>query len=63
MPTEDGAAKTVLGHLENEGPFGDHSIATSNRADLRAAIAALRLSNWKQEGFDTIVIATAWTKA
>lgn len=57
MPTADGVAKTALGHLENEGPFGDHSIATNNRADLHAAIAALRLSNWKQEGFNRIVIA------
>jgi ribonuclease HI len=72
MRTLDGAANVVSGRLENQGPFGDHSIATSNRAELRAAIAALRLSGWKQEGFGTIVIATdstyvldgatAWTK-
>jgi ribonuclease HI len=28
--------------LENEGPFGDPSPQTSNRAELRAVIAALR---------------------
>ncbi|SPJ81865.1 uncharacterized protein FTOL_09270 [Fusarium torulosum] len=58
MRTPDSGANVVSGRLENQGPFGDHSIATSNRAELRAAIAALRLSDWKQEGFGTIVIAT-----
>ncbi|KAI1359445.1 RNase H domain protein [Xylaria arbuscula] len=46
------------GRLENQGPFGDPSIQTSNRAELRAVIAALRLRRWSGEGFRTIVIAT-----
>ncbi|KAI1132414.1 ribonuclease H-like protein [Nemania abortiva] len=44
--------------LENEGPFGDPGIQTSNRAELRAVIAALRFRAWDGEGFKTIVIAT-----
>ncbi|KAJ3580272.1 hypothetical protein NPX13_g301 [Xylaria arbuscula] len=46
------------GRLENEGLFGDPNIQTSNRAELRAVIAALRLRRWSGEGFRTIVIAT-----
>ncbi|TGJ82976.1 hypothetical protein E0Z10_g5804 [Xylaria hypoxylon] len=46
------------GRLENKGPFGDLSIQSSNRAELRAVIAALRLQHWTSEGFNTIVIAT-----
>ncbi|KAF4993686.1 hypothetical protein FDECE_13343 [Fusarium decemcellulare] len=48
----------VSGRLEEKGPFGHDSVATSNRAELRAAIAVLRLSNWQAEGIDSIVIAT-----
>lgn len=48
----------VSGRLENKGPFGDDSVATSNRAELRAAIAVLRLCDWRGEGFDSVVIAT-----
>ncbi|KAH6649480.1 hypothetical protein F5144DRAFT_607639 [Chaetomium tenue] len=46
------------GRLEEKGPFGHESVVTSNRAELRAAIAALRLRDWKQDGFDSMVIAT-----
>ncbi|KAI0532380.1 ribonuclease H-like protein [Xylaria digitata] len=46
------------GRLENKGPFGDPSIQSSNRAELRAVIAALRLRHWTGENFNTIVIAT-----
>ncbi len=46
------------GRLEDKGPFGDNSVLTSNRAELRASIAALRLSDWRAEGFNNIVIAT-----
>ena len=46
------------GRLEDKGPFGHDSVATSNRAELRAAIAVLRLCDWRGEGFGTIVIAT-----
>ena len=59
-PTRGGGSSSymVSGRLEDKGPFGDHSIATSNRAELRAAIAALRLRDWRGQGFDNIVIAT-----
>ncbi|KAK4233584.1 hypothetical protein C8A03DRAFT_47913 [Achaetomium macrosporum] len=53
-----GAGDSAFGRLEDKGPFGDDSVATSNRAELRAAIAALRLCDWRIEGFDSIVIAT-----
>lgn len=46
------------GRLEEKGPFGDVSVATSNRAELRAVIAALRLCDWGRKGYKSIVIAT-----
>ncbi|KAI1452531.1 hypothetical protein F4805DRAFT_26772 [Annulohypoxylon moriforme] len=48
----------VSGRLELKGPFGDESVATSNRAELRAAIAVLRRNDWRADGFTSIVIAT-----
>ncbi|KAG9254524.1 ribonuclease H-like domain-containing protein [Emericellopsis atlantica] len=47
------------GRLEMRGPFDD-SIReqTSNRAELRAIIAALRFHEWADESFRTLVIAT-----
>lgn len=64
--------RVVAGRLEEMGPFKHPHPATSNRAKLRALIAALRLNNWKKEGFTSITIATdsvyvvsgatAWTK-
>ncbi|KAI8946031.1 ribonuclease H-like domain-containing protein [Xylaria longipes] len=57
-PGFGGQPSTVSGRLENAGPFGDPSIQTSNRAELRAVIAALRFRAWDGEGFKTIVIAT-----
>ncbi|KAK0741956.1 hypothetical protein B0T21DRAFT_360446 [Apiosordaria backusii] len=53
-----GPEQLVSGRLENEGPFGGAQVATSNRAELRAAIAALRLCDWRADGFDNICIAT-----
>jgi len=50
--------KTIACRLENAGPFGDPGIQSSNRAELRAVIAALRFRNWAGEGFSTVVIAT-----
>lgn len=44
--------------LENKGPTGEPHTQTSNRAELRAVIGALRFRYWKGEGFDTLVIAT-----
>ena len=46
------------GRLEKKGPFGDDGLQTSNRAELRAVIAALRFRYWPGEGFTTLVIAT-----
>ncbi|KAK4147295.1 RNase H domain protein [Dichotomopilus funicola] len=49
----------TAGHrLEKKGPFGDDAFQTSNRAELRAAIAALRFRHWPGEGFECLVIAT-----
>ncbi|KAK8058998.1 RNase H domain-containing protein [Apiospora phragmitis] len=51
----DGVAQ---GRLEAKGPFGDDAIQSSNRAELRAVIAALRFRHWVGENFHTVVIAT-----
>ncbi|KAI1136090.1 hypothetical protein F5Y05DRAFT_123773 [Hypoxylon sp. FL0543] len=48
----------MSGRLELKGPFGDESVATSNRAELRAAIAVLRRNDWRADGFTSVVIAT-----
>lgn len=56
---ESGPPRVVSGRLEEKGPYGGPDIVpTSNRAELRASIAALRLCSWKQEGFKRLVIAT-----
>jgi len=39
-------------------PLAQGPVATSNRAELKAALAALQYRNWDQERFDTLVIAT-----
>ncbi|KXH41274.1 RNase H domain-containing protein [Colletotrichum nymphaeae SA-01] len=44
--------------LEDQGPDGKTYRHTSNRAELRAAVAALRYRAWSGEGFRSIVIAT-----
>ncbi|KAH7082458.1 RNase H domain protein [Paraphoma chrysanthemicola] len=44
--------------LEARGPTGEARLQTSNRAELRAVIAALRFRAWKHEGCKRIVIAT-----
>ncbi len=46
------------GRLERKGPFGDEGIQSSNRAELRAVIAALRYRPWSSEKIHTVVIAT-----
>ncbi|KAJ5738765.1 ribonuclease H-like domain-containing protein [Penicillium malachiteum] len=43
--------------LENKGPRNDDRPQTSNRAELRAAIAACQFRAWTEEGFTTMVIA------
>lgn len=45
-------------HLEKKGPRGEAHQQTSNRAELRAVIGALKFRHWKGEGFSTLVIAT-----
>ena len=55
---EQSSAGVVSSQLEDKGPFGDDNVATSNRAELRAIIAALRLCDWRGDGFDSMVIAT-----
>lgn len=44
--------------LERCGPTGRKFPQTSNRAELRAVIAALQLRPWYDEGFYRIVVAT-----
>jgi len=53
-----GPGNIVSGSLESTGPFGDHSRTTSNRAELRATIAALRMCDWRGEGYNSIIVAT-----
>lgn len=48
----------VEGRLEKQGYWGEEGPQSSNRAELRAAIAALRFRAWQGEGFSTVVIAT-----
>ncbi|OWT42227.1 RNase H domain protein [Pochonia chlamydosporia 170] len=48
----------VSARLEKKGPFGDAFAQTSNRAELRAVLAALRFRHWRGEGFSTLVFAT-----
>lgn len=44
--------------LEKCGPTGERVVHTNNRAELRAAIAAIDVRPWKRENFDTLVVAT-----
>ncbi|KAJ5113276.1 hypothetical protein N7456_001810 [Penicillium angulare] len=44
--------------LENSDLNNQMLKRTSNRAELRAAIHACRVSDWTHQGFDTMVIAT-----
>ncbi|KAH8743366.1 putative ribonuclease H1 [Diaporthe sp. PMI_573] len=53
-----GGPRMVSGRLENHGPWGDKGSQTSNRAELRAVLAALRFRHWYGEGFKTTVFAT-----
>ncbi|KAI1259438.1 hypothetical protein F5Y18DRAFT_420716 [Xylariaceae sp. FL1019] len=49
---------TVGFPLEEAGPGGENHNVTSNRAKLRAVIAALEFREWQQEGWRSIVVAT-----
>jgi ribonuclease HI len=55
---DDDRPATTSGRLETHGPFGDPGEQTSNRAELRAVIAALRFRHWAGEGWKSIVVAT-----
>lgn len=59
---QSGAPAVVSGGLEKRGPFDAASDPirplTSNRAELRAIIAALGLRHWPGEGFNSLVVAT-----
>ncbi|KAI3324128.1 hypothetical protein HD806DRAFT_61065 [Xylariaceae sp. AK1471] len=53
-----GEGGTVGFPLEQTGPGGEHHMASSNRAKLRAVIAALEFREWQEEGWKRIVIST-----
>jgi ribonuclease HI len=55
---DDGTQLVASARLEAKGPFGAAAAQTSNRAELRAVIAALRFRHWPGEGFGTLVVAT-----
>jgi ribonuclease HI len=48
----------VSGRVEDRGPSGEPHPQTSNRAELRAVIAALQFRAWFGEGWKKLVIAT-----
>ncbi|KAK1595391.1 RNase H domain-containing protein [Colletotrichum navitas] len=54
----NGQRCSVAFKLEDRGPDGQEYRHTSNRAELRAVVAALRFRAWHDEGFQSIVIAT-----
>ncbi|KAI1377995.1 ribonuclease H-like protein [Hypoxylon crocopeplum] len=61
FPFRDGSSTdggTVGFPLEKSGPGGELRSATSNRAKLRAVIAALEFRAWEEEGWRSIVVAT-----
>ncbi|KAK2058086.1 ribonuclease H-like protein [Colletotrichum caudatum] len=54
----DGQGGSVAFQLEDRGPDGEEYRHSSNRAELRAVVAALRFRRWHDEGFKSLVIAT-----
>ncbi|KAK4033790.1 ribonuclease H [Parachaetomium inaequale] len=54
--TSDSSAGRVAFPLEKHGPSGDLAEPTSNRAKLRAVIAALQFRAWGDEGWRRVVI-------
>ncbi|CZT18026.1 uncharacterized protein RCC_03864 [Ramularia collo-cygni] len=50
--------RSVAIRLELEGPDGQQYPQTSNRAELRAALGALRFRAWDGEGYHRVVIAS-----
>jgi len=69
----DSTPLTISGRLESQGPTDCVLPATCNRAELRAAIAALRYRDWSVLNISSIVIAadsqlvvtgaTEWSRA
>lgn len=57
-PTIQGVPGCCSFALETVGPTGEKHRQTSNRAELRAAIGALKFRAWDGEGFKKVVIAT-----
>lgn len=57
VPIPDMTGKIAMA-LEQKGPCGDIHRHTSNRAKLRAVIAALDFRPWHEEGWHTVVIVT-----
>lgn len=58
-PHSEKQSGVVSLRLEDRGPDGEIYQHTSNRAELRAVIAALRFREWyDDEGFKSVVIAT-----
>lgn len=61
-PANEGPALIRYGtyrlRLEQRGPTGEIQPQTSNRAELRAVIAALHFREWVGEGWERLVIAT-----
>lgn len=57
-PSDRGVRGYTAFRLENRGPTGEQYQQTSNRAELRAVIGALRYRCWDGEGFRSLVIAT-----
>ncbi|PFH55809.1 hypothetical protein XA68_17575 [Ophiocordyceps unilateralis] len=50
----------ISGRLERYGPVVGHAYRqTSNRAELRAVLAAMRFRRWEYEAFVSLVIATS----
>ena len=51
-------ARSMALRLERRGPTGQGYPQESNRAHLRAAIAALQCRQWREEGWSAITIAS-----
>lgn len=60
LSSEEAAKPTgsVAFRLEEQGPTGEFAEHTSNRAKLRAVIAALQFRPWASEGWRRVVILT-----
>ncbi|KAH7251312.1 RNase H domain protein, partial [Fusarium tricinctum] len=48
----------VSGRLEHRGPMDDIHWQSSDKAELRAVVGALRFRHWSGEGFTRLVLAT-----